>query len=74
MAGKSVATSMHNGSVVFKCPSRPWKCDSEPECTRDPEIEAPKWITGVNYWETLWSKAIVGSLCEELDNLNSHPW
>lgn len=39
----------------------------------DPEIEAPKWITGVNYWETLWSKAIVGSLCEELDNLNSHP-
>lgn len=39
----------------------------------DPEIEAPEWIIGVNYWETLWSEAIVGSLCEGLDNLNSHP-
>ena len=39
----------------------------------DPEIEALKWITGVKYWENLWRKATTGSLCEEMDNLNSHP-
>lgn len=39
---EGVTNDINDSSLLFKCPSEPWQCDSEPVCTI-PETKAGNW-------------------------------